>query len=78
MLIAAPTPTVTRVNASPRLKQITSVAPSVTAFNWRHINKTVIAAGQGIKPPVNPKINICQLVTSFPLKRRLISFACAN
>ena len=43
-----------------------------------HINSTVIAAGQGIRPPVKPNNKICQLVTSLPSKRRLMSLAWAR
>ena len=61
--MAAAAPTVTSVMARPIEKQATSTAPSVSSFSWRQIRRTVIAAGQGSRPPVIPNRMICHVDT---------------
>ena len=76
-LKAAAAPTETSVIAKPMLKHSTSAAPSVNSFTWMQSSKTVMAAGQGIRPPVRPNRIICPVVTLRFAKRFLMSFACA-
>ena len=73
MLNADITPVTTNVSAKPILNPNTSVAPSVTFFSCKHKSNTVIVAGQGINPPVNPNNNICEFVTSLFSNLFLIS-----
>ena len=75
---AATTPTDTIVTANPRLKLATITTPRVTSFNCRQISSTVMAAGQGISPPVSPNSTICQVVTGRSPKRCAISAACSR
>jgi hypothetical protein len=64
-------------DGEPMEKQSTSTAPSGICFNWRQRSKIVMAAGQGMMPPVRPKRAICQVVMFWSAKRRRISLACA-
>ena len=76
-LHAASAPVATMVKASPKLKAETKVNPIATCLSCKQINKTLKAAGHGIRPPVRPNRRICGVVTFCPAKRWAISMACA-
>ena len=50
--------------------------PKAIRFTCRHSSSTVIAPGQGMRPPVRPNSRICPVVTSRPAKRRRMASAC--
>lgn len=55
---AAPAPTITSVIASPVLKVATRPMPRQNAPVFSHASRTVMTAGQGIRPPVKPKMTV--------------------